>query len=199
MSHALLIVAVDAKTEADIEQAVAEQMAPFDEGSEWFKDGSRWDWYQIGGRFSGRFSGRDYARRSEISQELLIAEMRERMGRTWDKLIKEPSAYQKFSEFDPSETRESYVNRTAVGFSAYAFLRNMAWHENERMGWFGVSAATECEIKDPDYKGRCLHRDPETEAKIIVYDDARWKERYWPRFIETLPGYTWLVAVDYHV
>ncbi len=57
MSHACVLVAV-APT-ADVEAAVAEQMAPFEENEEWFADGSRWDWYQIGGRWTGKLDGYD--------------------------------------------------------------------------------------------------------------------------------------------
>src|SRR4051812_19255832 len=51
MSHATLLVAIP-KTK-QIDEAISEQMAPFDENGECFADGSRWDWYTVGGRFSG--------------------------------------------------------------------------------------------------------------------------------------------------
>ena len=47
MSHAVVLVAI--RPTDDVEAAIAEQMQPFDENGEWFADGSRWDWYQIGG------------------------------------------------------------------------------------------------------------------------------------------------------
>lgn len=56
MSHACVLVAVDVVDPSDrleVEAAVAFQMQPYDENGEWFADGSRWDWYQIGGRFTG--------------------------------------------------------------------------------------------------------------------------------------------------
>jgi hypothetical protein len=58
MSHASLIVALspaDIATCGGIEAAIAHQMAPFDENGEWFAEGSRWDWWQVGGRWSGFF------------------------------------------------------------------------------------------------------------------------------------------------
>lgn len=45
-----------------IEKAVAHQMQPFDESGTMFADGSRWDWWQIGGRWTGFLSGYDPAK-----------------------------------------------------------------------------------------------------------------------------------------
>lgn len=56
--HASLIVALDGRPK-DIEAAVAFQMEPFDENGVWFADGSRWDWWQIGGRWTGLLSSYD--------------------------------------------------------------------------------------------------------------------------------------------
>ena len=62
MSHASVIVALSPEQIASaggVEEAVAFQMAPFEESS-WFADGTRWDWYSIGGRYSGKFAPPDY-------------------------------------------------------------------------------------------------------------------------------------------
>jgi len=40
-------------TEENIEEAVASLLAPYDENGEWVRPGSRWDWYAIGGRWTG--------------------------------------------------------------------------------------------------------------------------------------------------
>lgn len=72
MSHASIVVALsreDLETarqtlreprpeslddEVVVHAAVTQQMTPFDEQEEWFKEGSRWDWWEIGGRYTGR-------------------------------------------------------------------------------------------------------------------------------------------------
>lgn len=63
MSHAAILVSPTAErikeSNGDIEQAVAWEMQPFDENDECFRDGSRWDWYVIGGRFTGKLSTYD--------------------------------------------------------------------------------------------------------------------------------------------
>lgn len=59
MSHASCIVALspaEIESAGSVENAVEFQMKPFDEKSEWFAEGSRWDWYSIGGRYSGKFA-----------------------------------------------------------------------------------------------------------------------------------------------
>lgn len=63
MSHASLIVALspdEIAEHGDIESAIAFQMEPFNEAGECFEDGTRWDWYGIGGRYTGKFRP-DYA------------------------------------------------------------------------------------------------------------------------------------------
>src|SRR5216684_5313693 len=53
MSHFLTLVI------ADSEEQVEKLLAPYNENGEWFKDGSRWDWWQIGGRWTGCLDGYD--------------------------------------------------------------------------------------------------------------------------------------------
>lgn len=63
MSHASLIVALspaDIGAAGNINAAIAHQMAPFDEDGEWGGEGSRWDWWSIGGRYTGKFSEPGY-------------------------------------------------------------------------------------------------------------------------------------------
>jgi len=52
MTHFGVIVIVPPGTE-DIDAAIERLMKPYDENGEWGRDGSRWDWYQRGGRFTG--------------------------------------------------------------------------------------------------------------------------------------------------
>jgi hypothetical protein len=48
--------------EGDLDELLAETMAPFDENAEDHDDAAvpfSWDWYQVGGRYTGRLSGAD--------------------------------------------------------------------------------------------------------------------------------------------
>lgn len=47
MSHATVIVAVEAGHQNELEKLVEAQMKPFDENGKFFRDGSRWDYWGI--------------------------------------------------------------------------------------------------------------------------------------------------------
>lgn len=90
MSHAMIIVAIDGSVmQNDLQEAVGAQMAPFDEAEECFKRGSRWDWWVIGGRYSGRLLGHDYLRRSEVDETGCAEHSRNRAIESWKSLEKE--------------------------------------------------------------------------------------------------------------
>lgn len=56
MSHFSVIVLT--KGEDPVAEATR-LLAPYDEAGEWFADGSRWDWWVIGGRWTGSLDGYD--------------------------------------------------------------------------------------------------------------------------------------------
>ncbi len=211
MSHASVIVAVDVvnpKDENEVEAAVAFQMAPYDENGEWFRDASRWDWYEIGGRYAGKFCGEDVIQIKNLRMDALTKHRTAKLRKTYRKAAGEKAGclYDLIYGFDPREVTEAdYVARNLKSpVSAFAFLRERHWHEGERMGWFGSHAATECEIKagsDPDVlTRRCLTTGDEN-ARIVVWNEPWeiWQEAYHKRFIEPLKPETVLVCVDYHV
>lgn len=213
MSHAALLVAIDADKQVAgqaIEELVQYQMAPFDENGECFRDGSRWDWWIIGGRYSGQFCGADVIQVRDLDQARLkkyraaqhkrtytAAAANKEKGVEWCKMI---------YGFDPSKvTEQEYLEKVQWFPTTYAFLRNRHWHEPERMGWFGSPATTECELKNPDdpdvMANKRLHSDAETGAKVVVWNEPWeiWQEHFYKRFVEKLPINTTLVCVDYHV
>jgi hypothetical protein len=99
----------------------------------------------------------------------------------------------------PEQTEAEYAaERRMVHFPC--FLHNRVWHENERLGWFGGTARTECEIAhNSPVEGKCIAEHKESGAKVICWNDSKWEEKFWPRFLEHLPAETTLVCVDYHV
>jgi len=270
MSHASVLVALSAEdlkaANNDLKAAIAYQMEPFDEGGEYFANGSRWDWWQIGGRFSGKFAPPDYdphtdptnsescwvcrgtgcrddaigcearkadpaytcngccgtrrmlkpagdwrdvgntARRDGLTEENLRERRRADVERWWQGHLEERA--KGWGGADKDLTKEQYFEKYAVGFACYAFLRDREWHEQERLGWFGGSAKTECELKaekqGEEFTGRCLHTDERTGAKIVDWtgpkdSEERWNRLFWARFLRDLPGDTLLVVVDFHV
>jgi len=211
MSHASLIVAVDVlnpKDKNEVEAAVAFQMAPYDENGEWFRDASRWDWYEIGGRYAGKFAGVDIVQVKNLGADALIRHLLPRLKESYGRAAAEPAGrpVELIYGFNPSEISEAdyLALNTKSPLAAFAFLRERHWHEGERMGWFGSRARTECEIKavdDPNVlTRRCLTTGNEN-ARIVVWNEPWeiWRQNYWQRFIAPLKPETVLVAVDYHV
>jgi len=207
MSHANVIVALPGATPARrVELAVDEQMAPFDENGEWFRDGSRWDWWVIGGRYSGCLGeGKDIVRRGDLDLDQLRRERATEAIEIWHK--EHAGTWAREYGIEPSDTAEIYAARCAAKpVSAYAFLSGHYWREGGRLGFFGT-AKTECEVQaeqeplDAETVLRvCVHRDEQTGAAIASFNSAPdWDEKFFSRFIERLSPDTWLVVVDYHV
>lgn len=218
MSHALVIAALSAdqiREHDGIEGAIGFQMEPFNENGEWFSDGSRWDYWGIGGRYSGRLLGKDVCHRRDLTIEAMDAAAESRVREWWPRFQDDLAKHGADSSIVricwgstgnvPVSLEDEIAKAKAKRLSAYAFLKDRRWYEGERMGWFGASARTECEIKAADdglqFEGRCINTCEQTGAKIVTWneDGEVWGERYFPRFILNLPPDTTLAAVDYHV
>lgn len=214
MSHAAIIVALDRKvitpksSKAKVNAAIGHEMHPFDEAGDFFKDGTRWDWWVIGGRYTGRFAPHpDYVRKGDLDLDRMEQARIKEITKQWAEIKKEKDRGNPFYTKIP-DTLEEWIGKRAGKPSAYAFLVNRHWHENERMGWFGMSHTTECEVASPhnattteEVKGKCVVKDKKTGAQIINWavDDANWTAKYWDRFIAPLHDDTILAVVDFHV
>jgi len=51
VSHFAVLVITE--PDKDVEEEVTRLLAPYDENDEWFREGSHWDWWVIGGRWTG--------------------------------------------------------------------------------------------------------------------------------------------------
>ena len=211
MSHASVIVAIEPThklwTTGVPEQAVAWEMEPFDENGSWFADGSRWDWWVIGGRYSGRFCGQDVVLLKDLQPNKCVAFQEKRLKETYAKAMSEKD--EKWMELcygvKPNESEADFLSRNLQGEwfpSSFAFLKDRHWHETGRLGWFGSITATECELagrKDaPEWK--CLYKH-ESGARVVSWnsDEETWRKKFYSRFIQPLSPETTLVCVDYHV
>lgn len=275
MSHASIIVALSpddlAAVGGDVKKAVAHQMEPFDENGEWFKDGTRWDWWTIGGRYTGKFAVAGYrpdddpsnfemcfichgtgirndalgrnqrlrdplykcngcdgvgkslkhasewvevgnvTRRGDLSEAALFETQKTRAIATWEKAESEHREIVRDFSFGikPGETREEFIARRSQNpLTAYAFLKDRQWHEQDRLGWFASTTSTECERKAEaigvEFTGRCIHTCEKSGAKIVSWtgekdSEESWQRLYFARFIRPLPDDYTLVVVDYHV
>jgi hypothetical protein len=204
MSHASLLVALDPLgTGESVEEAVQRQMAPFDENGEWFGEGTRWDWWVIGGQYSGVLCDDNVMRRADVALPVLAARQRERAASHYREHVLSYSGPAEHREFMTGakcgESEGEFVERWASAPfpTHYAFLRRHCWQERERAGWFGVGAATECEKAGKDMHICTFERDG---ARIVSWGNSEsWDRMFFPRFVEPLPSETLLVTVDYHV
>jgi hypothetical protein len=118
MSHFFVCVIVPPETE-HIEDKVAELLAPYDENGEWSRNGSRWDWWVIGGRWDG-----------ELFTEQELPRMDDGQG-----------GFNFGEEFHQLKRNSRPVSQLNEDFSCRAIITpDGAWHEQSRMGWFGISS-----------------------------------------------------------
>lgn len=218
MSHASLLVALSTDelkaVNGDVQAAVTYQMEPFDEAGTWGADGSRWDWWVIGGRYKDRLTQGDVLLKNALDLSRIVVDRRVRFEKTWREAQSRPSNLREFLyDVKDDETLEDFINRSMPSAESctvhYAYLRNRHWHECERLGMFGMSRMIECEIKAQENGNndietmirRCKHTDPRTGARIIVWNEPFeiWTKEFYKRFIDPLPASTTLVTVDYHV
>lgn len=215
MSHATVLVSPEIArvSELGLERAIEWEMMPFDENDEFFRDGSRWDWYVIGGRYFGRLHGGDVLQVKQLDIAKLHEERRRRLTEQYQEAYSRENLDAKMREFlygVKAESLEEFIGRQPnVPLTAYAFLSNRHWNEGERLGWFGTSTFTECERKDlqnakadpKNWFSKCLHKDEETGARIVCWNEPEeiWQENFYHRFVAPLEPERMIAMVDYHV
>ena len=166
-----------------------------------YNPASKWDWYEIGGRWDGMLklkkggeTNEDYA--SEIDWDAMSSlseEDKERSGRYWDeyvlrklpKGVSEDEAKEYFAKefgFDIHTpqyylqaygTKEGYLRHLGL-WTTYAVLDNKGWHSAGEMRWFGFSSESDQEARD-------------------------WEENFRARFIDTLDPDDVVTIVDCHI
>lgn len=207
MSHFAVMVAIPPV--GDPKSLVSELLDPFNENGEWFGDGTRWDWWVVGGRYERLFPW-TIVRVGDIDLAQIRSHARASAEAAYDEAMAQyPDRADLLSicyGINEGESRADYADRRSrQSVSAYAFVRDRngrtEWHERERMGWFGVPSATECERKESSCK-RCVYRNEDRESVIVTYgesDREPWSEKFYGRFIAPLPDDMRLVVVDCHV
>lgn len=204
MSHAVIMVAVPGV--GDLEELVGHEMAPFSEDDESFKNGSRWDWWVIGGRWENFFQADgavitlgtfDVARWQRDKRVMLEG--------YWEEAQKEADPVRRslFYGVEPEQTREQYTEPGEFP-TPRAFLGSRRWNESARLGWWGMDMATECELDGNKKKARRCSYNAESKGakgKVVTWNDDRktWDTNFYKRFLTPLDPTTRLVAVDYHV
>jgi hypothetical protein len=209
------MVAVDGSVpEKGLNDEIEKQMAPFDEnGAGMFADGTRWDWWCVGGRWSGLLAGKDIARVKDLKGEAIRNDIKKKRAKHWDRAqeeVKKEKLNADHLDFmygiKADDTKESYVNRGLpepdAAPSCHAFLQDGCWNEQERLGWFGGTVKSECEMKAPEgvrVKSCVYSADNGASIKVWGGDDDAWSDGFHERFVKPLDPNTWLIVVDYHV
>lgn len=159
---------------------------------------SKWDWYEIGGRWKGRLRMKngypvDSAPAGLVDWDAMFSPKVSAVAKNrefWDEYVlgKVPGGVEKENylrekypyEFYRPEyylkrygTKGEYIRRLSL-WATHAVVDEKGWHEPGRMGWFGCSNAT-----------------PESERD--------WEDNYRSRFIDTLDPDDRVILVDCHI
>lgn len=170
-----------------------------DEWGRWTNPNSKWDWYSIGGRWTGFFKIKDnpkYSKDIYIGSPGLMTESAKKgyadsiricdidfEGMKKEKIEKAKEYWKeiqkKIAEGDKTvyliygvkegETEQEYID-DFCGFSTYAILKDGEWYAKGEMGWWGVSSN----------------------------EDENWSIEF-EKLIKSLPEDTLLTVVDCHI
>jgi hypothetical protein len=143
------------------ERELSELLAPYNENGEWFADGSRWDWWVVGGRFTGMLDGydleKDPANIETCNQCAGTGERpggREQFGDKWYEWCHGCNGCMGTGQSLKFATRwvehdgdSQPVSRVLAAPPAYPPVAVVTpdgkWHENERTGWWGATIPNE--------------------------------------------------------
>jgi hypothetical protein len=149
MSHFAVTVIIDESADISTMNACLEEaLEQYNENGECFREGSRWDWWVVGGRWEGELvtlNGKDcdIARKKDIDWDAMGAKQIALLEEEYERVI----ALVANPWLEPAldgESKEAYVRRLFKPFYTYAFLdADGVWHEKGRMGWFGQSMENE--------------------------------------------------------
>lgn len=184
------------KTDEECYEAIAEDYRENDlvdeSGSLYstYNTNSKWDWYEVGGRFSNLLKGKDGLRYDEGCIRNMDFSMNmetyNHSLRFWDVAVDN-------KPLEPGETKEQFITfynenyfrtyykgreayaKTRASFSTYAVITpNGVWHAKGKMGWWGCSSETPEEAND-------------------------WDENYLERFINHADEDLMITIVDCHI
>lgn len=155
---------------------------------------SRWDWWELGGRWSGFFKlredgegyrgkpgsmgqslaedGVDLARKGDIAWEAMLADSESRAEKAWDEAQqRDPGFRHVLYDVKDGETRGQYIKRNTT-IATFAVLKDGEWFERGRMERRGV-------VSDEQ-------------------DTDVWKQQ-WMGLVMGLPDDTPLAVCDVHI
>lgn len=174
---------------------------PLAEGEEgyWENPNRKWDWYSLGGRWTGFFKVKegstyaglhgkpgvpalvggdpppsadsaDMARKGDIDWNAMAEENRERLGKWYDEHWSETQLVEIYG-YNPAWSREEFIGQYEYP-STFAVLKDGKWYEKGQMGWWGIV----------------------TDGK----PEDQWLKE-WAKLVKGLPDDTLLSVYDCHI
>lgn len=141
---------------------------------------AKWDWYQIGGRWSNSLITKDgnvvdSAKLKDIDWDKMISVSKADAEANWIKAQNADEATQSFIYgISKGESKDDYI-QSHSGFETYAVITpDGKWHSEGEMGWFGVSSETADESK-------------------------KWRDSFYDNFIKNSDEDITLTIVDCHI
>lgn len=147
-----------------------------------YNPNSKWDWYQIGGRFSdGKPTKiKDFKLYDDLDDDTIAL-----YKRAWDSFegkyeLSEDEENKIFGEFrmwndkyylDRYGTCENYIKAISSNIP-YAFVDANGWYEKGQMGWWGCDNATQESIEDYTEFAEKYFTAEENQNKYIVWVDC---------------------------
>lgn len=128
----------------------------------------RWDWFVIGGRWSGKFDpsrGRDVLRIGEIDWTALERQARVSAGEEWENLTRLTP------ERVAGRSRDEFIETGwATHLPTAALLTGEGWREPSRIGWFGSSYNET--MSESDWAKHWIEtiRDQDEDAVLVLVD-----------------------------
>lgn len=145
---------------------------------------AKWDWYQIGGRWSNMLKKLDGTRCDECEVKdldlSLDKDMYEKAKRFWEVVVdnqpltdvERPSDF--FTMYKPEYYIEMYGDRdnfakSCASFNTFAMLLDGEWYEQRKMGWFAMSDTTKESLeKFTDFMDKTLRELKTTNPHATV-------------------------------
>ena len=146
-----------------------------------YNPNSKWDWYEIGGRWSNLLIINDenngishvnYAKVKDIRWDLIKENIKKQLP-SYEKAIKE-NEWRKEEFLRKYPTEQSYIEDYSRFYTYAVLTPDGEWYEPGKMGWWGISSATYEEEKE-------------------------FEKNYEERFIKTANPEWYLTIVDCHI
>jgi len=149
----------------------------------WENPNKKWDWWEVGGRWSGLLITKDgkrvdSAKLKDIDWEEMKREGIQNAKKIWQEIQQKDEKERAIAFFiygiRKDDTEESYIQRK-INFYTFAVITpDGTWYEKGEMGWWGISSETEEEAR-------------------------QWERNYFDRFIKNADPELTITIVDCHI